>query len=165
MTSHRGVRAATALVVSAALAAFAAGCTSSEQEPTGQVPNASSASSLAGSAVSVSPSLRDPMIDLAEKVEAGWSVGSQPLLSEQGTATGDYVLAESVGSGDLVVTVSCVGPGRSTVTGDGDLLLGAPCEGPASGSIRLPEAILGTTITVTAPADYWLVIAPVSPVG
>ncbi|MGB7980345.1 MAG: hypothetical protein WCF36_06090 [Candidatus Nanopelagicales bacterium] len=174
MKSTRGVRAATALIVSGVLIAFAAACTSSEQEPTGQASNASSASSPVASpapastdsAVSASASLRDPMIDLADNVEAGWLVGAQPLLSEQGTATGEYPLTEPPGIGEVMVTVSCVGPGRSTVTnGDGDLLLGAPCDGPASGSIRLREARLGTKISVTAPTEYWLVIAPVSQVG
>lgn len=160
-------RTLSVLLVGGILVGTVAGCTADDDGPSGRTATRGSQPSPVGasaapasSPTTPSPTLRDPLLDLADSGQAPSVQGQSPLLSEQGSAQGEYTLVQNRRVSDAVVAVSCVGPGRYTVRGDGAVIIDSECTGRAAANIRLPLARVGTKIEVTAPSAFWVTIVP-----
>lgn len=161
------LRSLSILFVGGVLVGGLGGCTADDNAPDGaaspsggQPTSTSTASPTVSSSATPSMTLRDPLLDLAEGNRGRSVQGQTPLISQQGSAQGQYTLAQNGKKTDAIVTVSCVGPGRYTVTGDGSVLLDSECTGKAAANIRLPLARMGSKIEVTAPSSFWVTIVP-----
>lgn len=100
------------------------------------------------------------MLELRQGELAAGIGENRPVVTQRGTQHGEVALPGSGLVGDVLVAVSCEGPGRFTVESAEKLVLSSACTGRPDATIRLAGDRFGRTVSVTAPGDYWLVVVP-----
>lgn len=115
-------------------------------------PSASSPSSNA--------TLRDPRADLEPTGSAAINPALPAIVDVKGHERGDFSIAAEGAHGNVVVTLTCDGPGRYTVSNESGLVLSSGCGASHQASITIKAAALGHILHVVAPGHFWLLVAP-----
>lgn len=159
MMARRGVVA----LACGALLSTVAGCSPTTSQPTPHVSSASTASSEPVPITS-SPALADGVPadpKLLLSAAGGKPVDlTGPIVDTRGTTKGSIDIHPQPDAPEVVIAVTCTGPGVFAVSDDHGRVLGGECTGTGMSSIALPPARVASPLRITAPGEYWIVVAP-----
>jgi|GEM_PF-3328289 len=82
-----------------------------------------------------------------------------PLLDRRGTGSESFDIHPPSTARDVVIAVTCIGPGTFEVSDTDGRVLSGGC-GTGMSSIRLSPDRLSPPLRLTAPGEWWIVVAP-----
>lgn len=140
-----------------------ASTTSHSSATSAQTANASAkapaSTSASGGASGTASELVDPLVSLQKGPEAT-SIAGAAELSKKGHGEQTYSFPGHTKPGKVLIAVNCTAPGRYEVKTNGRMLLGAACDIDQTVSLKQERSRIGDKISISAPGDFWLVVAP-----